>query len=167
MIGRITPANTTKLGHTDCSRTFFARGHAAFMRNWPYAVNEARKAGMEVGVSELPGSIPGISAGVLGGWGWSVSRCICLGPHAHVAESLALHIVCVRVGVGVYSDFDMWVGVCMCAALCCSIGMCYCPMSTCAIVRRVYVCVRACARARVCRFRFHTHVHDCVIGLTR
>jgi trehalose/maltose transport system substrate-binding protein len=60
------------------SRRIFQDGHAAFLRNWPYAYRLSQQSGSplagHVGVILMPASRTGRPTGTLGGWGLGVSR---------------------------------------------------------------------------------------------
>ena len=60
------------------SRRIFQDGHAAFLRNWPYAYRLSQQPGSplagRVGVILMPSSRSGRPTGTLGGWGLGVSR---------------------------------------------------------------------------------------------
>lgn len=59
------------------SRRIFERGHAVFMRNWPYAWSELQKEGSnvrgKVGTAPLPTEDGSPGAGALGGWQLAIS----------------------------------------------------------------------------------------------
>ena len=77
-IGDISPRSVTAMNE-EASRTFFQRGDAIFLRNWPYVYALANAPDSPIagnfGVTRLPaGPGPdGRSVGVLGGWSLAVS----------------------------------------------------------------------------------------------
>lgn len=86
----LAPRAVTTMGEEEARRVFQAGG-AAFMRNWPYAWNEAQRAGSpvrgRVGVASLP-AIAGLEGhGALGGWQLLVNA-DCTGDKLRAAERL-------------------------------------------------------------------------------
>ena len=77
-VGTVAPERVTQFVEED-ARITFERGHAAFMRNWPYAwaLLEADDSPVKgkVGVAPLPrGGAQGRHSATLGGWQLAVSR---------------------------------------------------------------------------------------------
>ena len=77
-VGTIAPARVTQFAEED-ARITFQRGHAVFMRNWPYAWSLLQAADSplkgKVGVAPLPkGGIHGRHSAMLGGWQLAVSK---------------------------------------------------------------------------------------------
>ncbi len=77
-IGTIAPRQVLDFGEED-ARAVFQSGHAAFMRNWPYAWSMGNSADSpikgKIGISPLPSAIPGGPRGAtLGGWQLAVSK---------------------------------------------------------------------------------------------
>jgi multiple sugar transport system substrate-binding protein len=85
----ITPAFVTTLTE-EPARVIFGRGHAVFLRNWPYAWNLLGREGSAVrerfGVSILPHAPGHESAATLGGWQLGVNA---FSLRAEAAERLA------------------------------------------------------------------------------
>jgi multiple sugar transport system substrate-binding protein len=72
---RLSPASVKSASEED-SRRLFQGGRAVFMRNWPYAWEEAQRPGSivrgRVGLAPLPG-LDGVGHGTLGGWQLAVN----------------------------------------------------------------------------------------------
>lgn len=75
---RISPPNTYTEMKEEEVRAFFQEGHAAFERNWPYALGLHEQAGSpvrgKVGIAPLPRWPGGVSVSALGGWHIAVSK---------------------------------------------------------------------------------------------
>lgn len=91
-VGRIAPVGVLNYDE-ERSRGVWQNGHAAFMRNWPYAWALAQAADSpikgKVGVSALPAGPGGQHAATLGGWQLAVSK---YSKHVVAAASLVMYL---------------------------------------------------------------------------
>jgi multiple sugar transport system substrate-binding protein len=94
---RLSPASVKSASEED-SRRLFQSGGAVFMRNWPYAWEEAQRPDSiirgKVGLASLP-ALDGIGHGTLGGWQLAVNARA--GPrHRDAAIQLIEHLTSVQ-----------------------------------------------------------------------
>lgn len=75
---KFSPPNTYTEMKEEEVRTFFQEGHAAFERNWPYALGLHQQEGSpvkgKVGIAPIPRRAGGVSVSALGGWHIAVSK---------------------------------------------------------------------------------------------